>query len=148
MTFMLFLKPCVFALVALLVTAGCVRDAYYISAKDRRYNVVPAFTPAKITEDSWVDPADHSSALYTSSTVTAKARYHDTLLGKLHLRSGDDPEDESLVLHIRKEHRAYMAETPLSPPIRVGKRAITPHFAIGRHKDHKEMAGLVFRMPF
>ena len=148
MTFVPFLRPCVLALIALLATAGCIRDVYYVSAKDRRYNVVPAFTPAKITMESWVDPADHSSALYTSSTVTTKARYHDTLLGALHLRSGESPEDGSLMLLIRKEHRAYMAETPLSPPIQFGEREITPHFAIGRHKDHKEMAGLVFRMPF
>lgn len=136
------------AVLALYATTGCVRDVYYVSAKDRRYNVTPAFTPAKITHESWVDPEDHSSAIYTSSTVTARERYHSNLLGTLHLRNSDDPNEESLTFAIRRENRSYSAETPIAAPITVGKKKITPHFAIARHKDHDGIAGITFRMPF
>lgn len=141
-------KPCLSAAIALLVTSGCVHDMYFVSGKERRYNVVPAFTPAKITPASWIDPADHSSALYTSSTATTREHRHDNLLGRLHLYHSDDPKEEPLVISVRREHRLYTAETPISTPIRAGEREITPHFMIGRHRDHKEMVGIVFRMPF
>lgn len=148
MTLMICMKPCLIALAALLLTAGCVRDAYYVSAKERRYNVVSPFTPAKITTASWIDPQDHTSALYTSSTATMRSQRRSNLLGTLYIHHSDNPTDEPLTVHIRKEHRAYMAETPLSEPIKAGKYAITPHLSVGRHKDQKEMVGIVFRMPF
>lgn len=136
------------SVLALYATTGCMRDIYYVSAKDRRYNVASAFMPAKITRESWVDPEDHSSAIYTSSTVTARERYHSNLLGTLHLRSSDDPNEESLTFAIRRENRAYTAETPIAAPFSIGKKKITPHFAIARHKDHDGIAGITFRMPF
>lgn len=133
---------------ALMLTTGCVHDMYYVSAKDRDYNVVPAFTPAKITADSWVDEDDLGAAPYTSSNLVARERYHSAVLGNLHLRQSDDPDEESTVFAIRKENRAYTAETPIATPIRFGDKEVSTNFSLGHHRDHKIMAALVFRMPF
>ncbi|MCH2547060.1 MAG: hypothetical protein MK052_05590 [Alphaproteobacteria bacterium] len=121
----------------------------YVSAKDRSYNVVPTFATEKITHNSWVEKKENaSSALYTSSNMVARERYHSAVLGKLHLKQSDDPQVESTTFTIRKENRAYMAETPIMSSFKMGKKDVTSNFAFGHHKDHKIMAGITFRMPF
>ena len=147
MTRKLFQKRIFPAAILLFITTGCVHDMYYVSAKDRRYES-PAFTDAKITEDSWVDPADHTSAVYTSSTMVVKERYRSALLGNLYLKASDDPDEEATNIAIRKEHHSYMAEAPAFSPFRVGDKKVYSNFSLGKHKDHKVMAGLMFRMPF
>jgi hypothetical protein len=143
-----FLKRCIPASLLLLLTTGCVHDAYYVSAKDRRYDVVPRFMNSKITADSWVDETDQTSARYTSSHQVAQERYKSSVIGRLYLKDSENPAEESTVFSIRKENRAYTAETPVFGSFSIGKKEITPNFTIGHHRDHKVMAGLMFRMPF
>lgn len=133
---------------ALAFISGCVHDAYYVSHKDRRYDVVPAFQPMHITTDSWVDPNDHTSQLYTSSTVTVREQYLTPFRGRLHLRLSDDPNAPTTPLYIRKEKGSYAAEAPILQPMDVGKNKVTTHFSIGKNKDTKYMAGIMFRMSF
>lgn len=132
----------------LLLTTGCANDMYYVSAKDRQYNIAPAFANNKITHDSWVDEQDQSSARYTSSNLVARERYHSAVLGNLHFKQSDNPNEESTEFAIRKENRAYLAETPVFNAFNIGKHRVTPNFSVGHHKDHKVMAGLKLRMPF
>lgn len=143
-----FIRAFIASSLTAIATAGCVHDVSYHSAKEYRYNVIPAFTPAKITRESWVDPDDHSRAIYTSSNLTAREKYHSSQLGTLHIRHSNDPNDDSIPIVIRKETRAYTAETPILEPLKAGKRQITPNLAVSRHRDHDFVAGLIFRMAF
>jgi hypothetical protein len=135
------------AIAALLICTGCVHDMHYVSAKDRYY-AAPAFASNKITHDSWIDEEDQTSARYTSSNLVAQERYQSAVMGNLYLRQSDDPNEESTVFSIRKENRAYTAETPILGTFNLGKKKVTTNFSIGHHKDHKVMTGLTFRMPF
>lgn len=131
-------------LLAVFLTTGCFQNVYYVPVKDNFYELAPSNLSA-IDSSAQED----SSAHYTSSIRATKERYQDpNILGNVHLKSSSDPDEESTVFAIRKEHRGYMAETPIMAPIAAGKRKITPNFSIGLHKDHKAMAGLTFRMPF
>lgn len=142
------MKRCISATTLLLLTTGCVHDMHYVSAKDRRYNVVPSFTNEKITHDSWVMEPDQTTARYTSSRVVARERYKSAIIGKLYFKDSENPTEESLVFSIRKENRAYTAETPIFRSFKIGGKEITPNFSFGHHRQHRIMAGLVFRMPF
>ncbi len=44
--------------------------------------------------------------------------------------------------------QTFPTSAPVGSSIKAGDKTITPHFAMGLHKDHKAMAGFVFRMPF
>lgn len=136
------------AAILLLFTAGCGHDVYYLSAKDRRYDVVPSFTTNKITYSSWVDETDPTTARYTSSRVVARERYKSAVIGNFYVKNRENPAEESLVFSIRKENKTYTAETPIFNSFKIGDKEITPNFSIGHHKAHRIMAGIVFRMPF
>lgn len=139
-------KRSIVGMALLLPCSACVHDMYYVSAKDRNYTA-PAFTTNKITHDSWVDE-DQTSARYTSSNLVAQERYKSDVLGNLYLKESEDPNEESTVFSIRKENRAYMAETPVFDSFDLGDKKVSTSFSMGHHKDHKVMAGLTFRMPF
>lgn len=130
------------------VLAGCVHEFSYVSAKHRSYEVPSAFTPMRITSSSWVDPQDHHTAVYTSNPLTPTAKYAGPLRGALYIRTSNEPDAKSWVVHVRKDYRATFVEAPLTEPIKMGKKKILPSFVLGKHKDYKEMAGIYFRITF
>lgn len=134
----------------LFCTTGCLHDVYYISAKDRSFDSASNFTTRKITADSWVDVREEtrSPASYTSSNMVLRERYKSDVIGNLYFDPSAEETGDEFALSIRRANKTYMAEAPLSDPIEIGDKKITPSFAIGRHREQKYMAGIFFRMPF
>ncbi|MGB1539876.1 MAG: hypothetical protein ACPG80_02865 [Rickettsiales bacterium] len=122
-------------------------DMHYVPAKQTSFSSVPLTEP----QDEWEEKAESASALGGPThhrVVVKKHRKDPDHLGNVYFKDSEHPDEESLVFAIRKQNRGYTAETPIMAPIKAGKKTITPHFALGVHKDHKAMAGFVFRMPF
>lgn len=133
----------------LFCTTGCLHDVYYVSAKDRRFDSASNFATRKITEDSWIDVREtRSSASYTSSNMILREKYKSDVIGNLYFDPSAEETGDEFALSIRRVNKAYMAEAPLSDPIKIGDKKIIPSFAIGRHREQKYMAGIFFRMPF
>ena len=145
------LKVGMVGVVCTFFTTGCIHDVSYEPAKSKNYSFSPALSPASSSEASRLDADAPSSspAHYTSTTRVARERLKDpNVLGNLNLKTSDDARDEGVKFAIRKDYRSYTAETPIGESFNLGKHKVTPNFALGVHKDHKGMVGLVFRMPF
>lgn len=139
------LSGCVFLL---FLHTACAQDMYYVPAKQVSYS-------SRLADDNavstiWDDDSDaQSSAQYSSSYRVSKERYRDpNILGNLHFKSSENPQEESVNFTIRKNQRGYSAETPIGPSLDIAGHKVTPNFALGIYKDHKAMAGITFRIPF
>ena len=131
-------------------SVGACADVSYVSAKRLASTPVifqPAFLPKTQTELAAAQDTQ-SAAPYTSSFRATKDRLQGpNILGNVYFKQSADDENP-LTFAIHKQPRGYSAETPLSEGIAIGRNKLTPNFAIGLHKDHRAMVGIVFRMPF
>lgn len=133
------------ALLAMTLSSGCItsNDLYYFTPAEK-YS--PSYRQASSVTNSNALKEDENLSREIRKSVT----YHKQdkrLLGTVNFRNSENPEDP-IAFQIRKEERAYMAETPIGEGIKVGDKNVQANFAVGLHKDHKGMVGLVFRMPF
>ncbi len=135
------IKKLAFLLLPLCFTAGCAQDMQYVSAKRYLYQTD--------TSIAALSPEEQAAAAHALAPARVhKIRKNSNVLGHVHLKESAESQADPVVFDIRKEYRSYMAETPIASGFKAGDKIITPHFAMGVHKDHKAMAGLKFRMPF
>ncbi len=137
-------------LIALSMTTGCIHNnVHYEPTREHIYSPTP-FVSAKMdsgsagsAESDVFQPVNHALAVSEPAPQT-------NVLGNVHIKNPLSLAEtkESMIFSVRKENRAYMAETPIGSAFQVGKRTVTPHFALGLHKDHDALAGFVFRMNF
>lgn len=141
----------------LLCTCGCSGTTYFVHEKNQQRYYASNISDYLFREGDESDAgvwqrggSDKGGGQAALAARMQSDRLRDSnIVGQLYYDAdGENRGEAPYSITLRKDYRSYNLETPLTEPIPIGDHKMTPHFSLGRHKDHNMMAGIVLRMPF